>query len=69
MDCQENGIIFGIAMAEKKLENSKVRYLAAYPTGAKRMLRRETKTTVALYPFCSFATFGISPLSPIISLI
>jgi len=26
-----------------------VRYSAAYPTGAERMLRRETKTTVAIY--------------------
>ena len=25
-----------------------VRYSAAYPTGAERMLRRETKTTVAI---------------------
>ena len=33
MDCPENGIIFGTAMAEKRLENSKVRYSAAYPTG------------------------------------
>ena len=28
-----NGIIFGAAMAEKKIENGKVRYSAAYPTG------------------------------------
>jgi len=27
----------------------RVRYSAAYPTGAERMLRRETKTTVAIY--------------------
>ena len=33
MDCPENGIIFGTAMAEKRLENGKVRYSAAYPTG------------------------------------
>ena len=32
----ENGIIFGTAMAEKRLENGKVRYSAAYPTGAER---------------------------------
>ena len=36
MDCPENGIIFGTAMAEKRLENGKVRYSAAYPTGAER---------------------------------
>lgn len=64
MDCQENGIIFGIAMAEKKLENSKVRYLAAYPTGAKRMLRRETKTTVALYPFALLLPLAFLPSVP-----
>jgi len=28
-----NGIIFGAAMADKKQENGKVRYSAAYPTG------------------------------------
>ena len=33
MGCPENGIIFGTAMAEKRLEGSKVRYLAACPTG------------------------------------
>ena len=38
MDCPENGIIFGTAMAEKRLENSKVRYSAAYPTGAERVV-------------------------------
>ena len=27
----------------------RVRYSAAYPTGAERMLRWETKTTVAIY--------------------
>ena len=27
----------------------RMRYSAAYPTGAERMLRRETKTTVAIY--------------------
>ena len=27
----------------------RVRYSAAYPTGAERMLRREKKTTVAIY--------------------
>ena len=32
----ENGIIFGTAMAEKRLENGKMRYSAAYPTGAER---------------------------------
>ena len=32
----ENGIIFGTAMAEKRLENDKMRYSAAYPTGAER---------------------------------
>ena len=36
MDCPENDIIFGTAMAEKRLENGKVRYSAAYPTGAER---------------------------------
>ena len=34
--CPENGIIFGTAMAEKKLENSRMRYSAAYPTGEER---------------------------------
>ena len=33
MDCLENGIIFGTAMAEKRLENGKVRYSAACPMG------------------------------------
>ena len=28
-----NGIIFGTAMAEKRIENGKVRYSVAYPTG------------------------------------
>ena len=32
----KNGIISGAAMAEKRLENCKVRYSAAYPTGAER---------------------------------
>ena len=36
MDCPENDIIFGTAMAEKRLENGKVRYSAAYPMGAER---------------------------------
>ena len=39
-----NGKPMGIA--ENALQ---VRYSAAYPTGAERMLRRETKTTVAIY--------------------
>ena len=34
----ENGIICGTAMAEKRLENGKVRYSAAYPTGRELML-------------------------------
>ena len=38
MDCPENDIIFGTAMAEKRLENGKVRYSAAYPTGAERFV-------------------------------
>ena len=33
-----NGIIFGAAMADKKQENGKVRYSAAYPTGRELML-------------------------------
>ena len=33
----KNGIICGTAMAEKRLENSKVRYSAAYPTGRERI--------------------------------
>ena len=32
----ENGIICGTAMAEKGIGNGKVRYSAAYPTGAER---------------------------------
>lgn len=32
----ENGIICGTAMAEKRIENGKVRYSAAYPTRAER---------------------------------
>ena len=36
LDCPENDIIFGTAMAEKRLENGKVRYSAAYPMGAER---------------------------------
>ena len=32
----ENDIIFGAAMAEKRLENDKMRYSAAYPTGRER---------------------------------
>ena len=38
MDCPENGIILGTAMAEKRLENRKVRYSAAYPTGRGRFV-------------------------------
>jgi len=38
IDCPENGIIIDTAMAEKRLENSKVRYSGAYPTGAERRL-------------------------------
>ena len=34
----ENGIIFGVAMAEKRLENGRLRYSAAYPTGAERLV-------------------------------
>ena len=33
---EKNGIICGAVMAEKRLEKSKVRYSAAYPTGAER---------------------------------
>ena len=40
MDCPENGIICGTAMAEKRIENSNVRYSAAYPTGAERSAKR-----------------------------
>ena len=36
MDCPENGIIFGTAMAEKRLEDGKMRNSVAYPTGAER---------------------------------
>ena len=36
-DCVRNGIIFGAAMAEKKIENGKVRCSAAYPTGRERI--------------------------------
>jgi len=32
----KNGIICNAAMAEKTLENSEMRYSAAYPTGAER---------------------------------
>ena len=39
MDCPENGIIFGTAMAEKRLEDGKMRYSAAYSTGAERCRR------------------------------
>ncbi len=37
LGCPENGIIFGTAMAEKRLENDKMRYSVAYPTGAERI--------------------------------
>ena len=37
-DCMGNGIIFGAAMAEKRLETGEVRYSAAYPTGRERIL-------------------------------
>ena len=43
LDCPKNGIICDSAMAEKRLENRKVRYSAAYPTGRERfkiLLRR-----------------------------
>ena len=33
----------------RRAGNAKVRYSAAYPTGRERMLRREAKTTVAIY--------------------
>ena len=33
----KNGIIFGTAMAEKRLDDGKMRYSAAYPTGAERL--------------------------------
>ena len=33
----KNGIIFGTAMAEKRLENDKMGYSAAYPRGAERI--------------------------------
>ena len=33
MGCPKNGIIFGTAMAEKRLEDGKMRYSVAYPTG------------------------------------
>lgn len=36
MDCPENGIIFNTAMAEKRIENSKVRYSATYSTRVAR---------------------------------
>ena len=35
-----NGIIFGVAMAEKKSESGEMRYSAAYPTGAERFMKR-----------------------------
>ena len=34
-----NGIICGIAMSEKKIDNGAVRYSAAYPTDAPKKLR------------------------------
>ena len=39
MGCPKNGIIFGTAMAEKKLENRVVTYSAAYPTGRERIVK------------------------------
>ena len=48
MGCPKNGIIFGTAMAEKRLENSKMRYSAAYPTGAERC--RESSLAIVEYP-------------------
>lgn len=48
MDCPENGIIFGTAMAEKRLENSKVRYSAApHVRGAFSLLRVERVKVVS----------------------
>ena len=40
MGCPKNGIIFGTAMVEKRLEDGKMRYSAAYPTGAERYFRK-----------------------------
>ena len=36
----KNGIVFGTAMAEKRLEDGKMRYSAAYPTGVERCKKR-----------------------------
>ena len=38
-DCMGDGIIFGTAMAEKRLETGEVRYSAAYPTGRERIVK------------------------------
>ena len=52
-DVTGNGIIFGAAMAEKRLENSKVRYSAAYPTRADRSAKR-TSSPWGLHSIHSF---------------
>ena len=48
MGCPNNCIIFGTAMLAKRLENSKVRYSAVYPTGAERC--RESSLAIVEYP-------------------
>ena len=35
-----NGIIFGVAMTEKKLESDEVRHSVVYPMGAERKAKR-----------------------------
>ena len=52
-----NGIIFGAAMAEKKIENGKVRYSAAYPTG------REHIAKGLLYHGVWYAKISLAELS------
>lgn len=54
VDSPKNGIISAAAMAEKRLENGKVRYLAAYPTGAERF-KIFTRWQVAVKFYASFA--------------
>ena len=49
-----NGIIFGAAMAEKKIEDGKVRYSAAYPTG-----RELGKKSTRAYRHIHFAVMAI----------
>ena len=60
MVCSGKGIIFGTAMAEKRPENSKARYSAAYSHGARAWRARDFFTMVSAPIVSHSSTVSIS---------